>query len=133
VGISVAHPAIPNHSNNLTTYYTRQDPVHPSAPRPNPHTHLQGPVWQGAGQRWLPQRSFRLHISSQAACSPSQQRRLQGWRPQALVALQRRSHSTSWWHCTALLVWPQRQVLVTVSRHTWVCGCVGAGWGRKLR
>jgi hypothetical protein len=100
-----------------------------------PHTpHLHGPVWQGAGQRWLPQRSLRLHVSSQAAWLPSQQRRLQGWRPQALVALQRRSHSTSWWHCTARLVWPQRQVLVTVSRHTWVCvGVWGEGGDIVLR
>lgn len=38
--------------------------------------HLQGPLWHVAGQRWLPQRSFLLHTSSQGGQLPSQQRRL---------------------------------------------------------
>lgn len=75
--------------------------------------HLHGPLWQGAGHLWLPQRSLLPHTSSHGGQLPSQQRRLQGWRPHARMAAQRRSQVNSWKHRTSLELRPH---LHTISR-----------------
>lgn len=83
---------------------------------------LQGPLWQALGHLWLRQRSQRQHTSSQGGQLPSQQRRLQAWRPQARMLVHLLSQRTSAWHSTCFSVLPQRQVLVTGSRQTLLQG-----------
>jgi hypothetical protein len=80
-------------------------------------THLHGPAWQGAVSLWLPQRSRRLHTSSQGGqLLPSQQRRLQACRPHARRLVHFDSQRTSVWHSTCRCILPHRQALVTSSR-----------------
>ena len=50
------------------------------------------PLWQVAGQRWLPHGSGRLQSSSQGSQSPGQHLRLQACLPQVRTLPQRLSH-----------------------------------------